>query len=267
LAYLLPQREVTAGDYIPFTLAMRTPAGTTDYYVPNLFVGDIRFDFTTDSHLITPLWKPGEVIVERFDFALPHNMAGGRYPITLQMRNLSLNEDSGPLLDLGEIIVGEQPFPGRTDHLLANFRQRIGLVSALASQGSNRRSAPWTEPLVVEPGEIIHLTLEWQSLALPEDSYTIFVHLIDPANHPWATLDYTPLGGSTPTHLWIPKWLPGQRMLDPYQVKIRADLPPGTYYLEVGLYEMTSHRRLHRSDIDGNLNGDRFILGAVEVRD
>jgi hypothetical protein len=207
------------------------------------------------------------VIVERFDFALPHNMAGGRYPIMLQMRNLSLNEDSGPLLDLGEIIVGEQPFPGRTDHLLANFRQRIGLVSALASQGSNRRSAPWTEPLVVEPGEIIHLTLEWQSLALPEDSYTIFVHLIDPANHPWATLDYTPLGGSTPTHLWIPKWLPGQRMLDPYQVKIRADLPPGTYYLEVGLYEMTSHRRLHRSDRDGNLNGDRFILGAVEIKD
>jgi hypothetical protein len=140
------------------------------------------------------------------------------------------------------------------------------LVSAVSGNGFDRRTAPWPdEPLLVQHGDTIHLTLEWQSLASPEGSYTIFVHLIDAANQPVITLDYTPLGGSTPTHLWIPKWLPGQRMLDPYQIDIDENISPGTYYLEVGLYEMTSLRRLHVAGLNGDLMGDRYILGPVVV--
>ncbi len=54
-------------------------------------------------------------------------------------------------------------------------------------------------------------------------------------------------------------------MLDPYQLQIPEKLTPGTYNIEVGLYEMTSHRRLHLANPDGSLNGDRYILGPVEV--
>jgi hypothetical protein len=142
----------------------------------------------------------------------------------------------------------------------------VGLVSAVTRNGFDRRAAPWNdEPLFVQQGDTLHLTLEWQSLASPEGSYTVFVHLIDGANQPVITLDYTPLGGSTPTHLWIPKWLPGQRMLDPYQIKINEQVSPGTYFLEVGLYEMTSLRRLHMAGPNGDLVGDRYILGPVVV--
>ena len=116
-----------------------------------------------------------------------------------------------------------------------------------------------------QPGEIVDLTLEWQSLAEPAAGYTVFIHLIDIADRPLVTLDYTPLGGSTPTYLWIPKWLPGQRMLDPYRLQIPDDLAPGTYRIEVGMYEFSSGRRLHMADQAGNLIGDRYILGAVEV--
>src|SRR5690606_27796818 len=65
VAYDLPQREVAAGAYVPLTLAMRAPAGTTDYFVPVVHVGELAFPFTTDSHLTTPQWRPGEIIVER----------------------------------------------------------------------------------------------------------------------------------------------------------------------------------------------------------
>ncbi|HUM70269.1 MAG TPA: hypothetical protein PLK31_15665, partial [Chloroflexota bacterium] len=109
------------------------------------------------------------------------------------------------------------------------------------------------------------IILKWESLAKAEESYTVFVHLIDGANVPHVALDYTPLGGATPTHLWIPKWLPGQQMLDPYRLVIPPDLPPGNYWIEVGLYEMVNGRRLHISDTDGNLNGDRYILGQLVV--
>ena len=109
--------------------------------------------------------------------------------------------------------------------------------------------------------------MRWQSLASAEDSYTVFVHLIDAANRPLVALDYTPLGGSSPTHLWIPKWLPGQRLTDPYRLVLPADLSPGEYYIEVGLYEMVGQRRLHMADAAGNLIGDRLILGPVQVDD
>lgn len=258
------ETAVTAGDYVPLTLAMRAPAGTSDFYVPVLHVGEMAFPFTTDSHLTTPDWQPGEVIVERFDFALPHDLVDGRYPVTLDLKNLSADETLPLNLSLGQLSVAGKQHAIRTDGLLANFRQRVGLVSAMA-RGNGRHTAPWSDPIAAQPGDIIHLTLQWQALDYAEESYTIFVHLIDQANRPIVALDYTPLGGAMPTHLWFPKWLPGQRMLDPYRLQIPLDLPPGTYLIEVGLYEMVSRRRLHISDASGNLVGDRYILGSVIV--
>lgn len=265
IAYDLARRDVAAGDFIPLTLAMRAPAGTPDFYVPVVHVGDLTFAFTTDSHLITPDWLPGEVIVERFDFALPHDLPGGTYPVSVGLKNLSSDTESAARHSLGEMTVTGRDTPPRLDYLLANFRQRVGLVSATARLGSERRSAVWDEPLPARPGDTVQLLLQWQSIARAEESYTVFVHLIDGENRPIVTLDYTPLGGSAPTHLWIPKWLPGQRLLDPYRLPIPDDLAPGRYYVEVGFYEMVSKRRLHMADATGNLIGDRLILGPVDI--
>ncbi len=264
LAYDLPRREVTAGDFVPLTLALRAPVGTADYYAPVVRVGELTFPFTTDSHLTTPQWLPGEVIIERFDFALPHDLPGGVYPVSVALRNLS-TDTTGPELSLGELTVTSQLAPLDHSRLLANFRQRVGLVAATARVGGQRRSAIWTEPLSARPGDTVHLRLRWQSLAAAEESYTVFVHLIDAANRPLVALDYTPLGGSAPTHLWIPRWLPGQRLTDPYRLVLPAELPPGEYYIEVGLYEMVGQHRLHMADAAGNLIGDRLILGPIQV--
>ncbi|MBX3055460.1 MAG: DUF2723 domain-containing protein [Anaerolineae bacterium] len=269
VGYLLPE-TVSADDFVPLTLAMRASQGTSDYYVPVITAGAgenaIRYEFTTDSHLITPAWWVGEVIVERFDFALPHDLPGGDYPVTVSLKNLSQDEEYPAQLTVGNLTVTPQDNPPNTDHLLANFRQRVGLASAVVLANGRIARAPWSNPITAQPGDAIHLILEWESLAKAEESYTIFVHLIDGNNVPYVALDYTPLGGATPTHLWIPKWLPGQQMLDPYRLVIPPDLPPGDYWIEVGLYEMVNGRRLHISDANGNLNGDRFILGQVVVR-
>ena len=265
--YALPQREVRAGQIVPLTLAMRADETLQEVIVPSLRLGTgaeaIDYTFTTDHHLLTTLWLPGEVIVERFDLALPHDLPSGTYPLSLRLKNLSADRFSDFEIQLGDLQVTGQDHPLAMAHLLANFRQRVGLSGAWAGQGFDWRHAPWDEPLLAAPGESLNLVLQWQSLARAEESYTIFVHLIDAANRPLVTLDYTPLGGAAPTHLWIPKWLPGQRLLDPYRVPLNT--PPGDYYLEVGLYEMTGGRRLHRADAQGNLVGDRIILGPVRV--
>ncbi len=275
VGYLLPETAasaelstgVAAGDYISLILAMQTPTGTEDFYVPVISVGDLSFPFTTDSHLTSPNWQPGEIIVERFDFALPHTLPTGDYPIAVSLKNLSTDSDSDHELTLGTLAVTGQDHPIATDHLLANFRQRVGLVAATANNNGQWVTAPWQEPIEAQPGDIINLNLRWQSLAKAEESYTVFVHLIDLANQPIVALDYTPLGGAMPTHLWIPKWLPGQQATDPYRMQIPPDLPPGTYLIEVGLYDMVGRRRLHIADENGNLVGDRQILGQVIVEE
>ncbi len=264
VGYGWEETAVAAGDYVPLTLALRTPQGTADFYVPIVRVGDLTFTFTTDSHVTSPNWEPGEVIVERFDFALPHNLPGGDYPVTVDLKNLSADRVVPLGADLGTLALTAQRYPINTSHLLANFRQRVGLVTAVARH-EGRHAAPWQQPIIARPGETITLHLTWQALAKAEESYTIFVHLIDLENRPIVSLDYTPLGGSAPTHLWFPKWLPGQWYVDPYRLTIPADLPPGEYLIEVGLYEMVSQRRLHLSDAQGNLAGDRYILGSVVV--
>ncbi|MDX1412918.1 MAG: DUF2723 domain-containing protein [Candidatus Promineifilaceae bacterium] len=263
--YELPQTAISAGQYIPLTLAMRSQVGTEEFYVPEISVGDLTFTFTTDSHLVTPEWQPGEIVIERFDFALPHPLPAGSYPISVRLKNLSTNESSGELIDLGTLDVTGVSFPISTDGLLANFRQRVGLEWARAGSGIRQASAPWTEPISVQPGDTIAVVLGWKSLDYAEQSYTVFVHLIDAANRPIVALDYTPLGGAAPTHLWIPKWLPGQRYIDPYRLTIPENLPPGTYLIEAGLYEMVGGRRLNIADQNGNLVGDRYILGSVSV--
>jgi len=267
VGYNLSLTEVTAGDYVPLVLAFRASQGTADYYVPVVYVGDIVFAFTTDSHLITPLWQPGEVIVERFNFALPHDLANGRYPVRVNLKNLSSNIEYELNLPLGDLVVSGQAYPVTTQLLLANFRQQVGLAGATARHGWQRRVAPWGDrALTVRPGDTVNVTLGWQALARPGDSYTVFVHLIDAGNYPWVdNLDYTPLGGAAPTHLWIPKWLPGQRYTDPYRMQIPPDLAPGNYWIEVGLYEMRSGRRLHMHDAAGSIIGDRYILGKLIV--
>ncbi len=255
------------GDFVPLTLALRLPVTTTAYYAPVLQIGPISYPFTTDSHLITPLWQPNEIIVERFDFALPHDLAPGVYPVTLRLHNLSQNADAGINLTLPTLRVTEaqNDWLITTAGLLANYRQRVGLRSASVWQGVRRHGAGWDTPLEARRNDVLNILLTWEVLDYPEESYTVFLHLIDEANRPWLSLDYTPLGGSAPTHLWFPKWLPGQRYVDPYRMVIPADLPAGTYFIEVGLYEMTSQRRLHMHDRAGNLVGDRFILGQVNV--
>ncbi len=267
VGYRLPER-VQAGQLVDFELAMRVSEVTGDIYMPVLKVGDATLGFTTDSHLLTPQWQADEIIVERFEFVTPANWPAQDAQVTLELHDLTGGSgDTGLRLDLGQLAISANNAPARSDQLLANFRQRAGLADAWVRNGLfERRRGIYAEPIVATAGDTIHITLQWEVLAKPEDSYTVFVHLIDAENRPIIdNLDYTPLGGATPSHLWFAKWLPGQKMLDPYQMQLDG-VPPGEYFIEVGLYEQFTKRRLHNYDAAGNIDGDRIILGKLIVQ-
>jgi hypothetical protein len=158
------------------------------------------------------------------------------------------------------------PPDGVLDTAPANLNSRIVLQGGTASARGQTVEAPWSEPLTVQPGDEIQVWLDWRALTAVDEPYTVFVHLIDAAGRPWAQHDYTPMGGAFPTFLWIPRWIEGQEISDPYKLSIPPDAPPGDYWIEVGMYGMTNLRRVYLFDPRGDLAGDRYILGPVRLQ-
>ncbi|CAA9550559.1 MAG: hypothetical protein AVDCRST_MAG18-281 [uncultured Thermomicrobiales bacterium] len=87
----------------------------------------------------------------------------------------------------------------------------------------------------IAPGTALDLTMNWETRrALPED-YTLFAQLIGPDGQVWG--QYDALAGWTGHY--ASAWRPGERVSLPWSVPLKADAPPGTYRLLVGMYRRT----------------------------
>jgi hypothetical protein len=69
-----------------------------------------------------------------------------------------------------------------------------------------------------------------------------------------------PRGATYPTT----RWRPGEVVIDPYAIVLPADLPPGEYAIEVGLYLRETGQRLGVM-VDGEVAGDAIRLGALAI--
>ena len=274
LGYDLPTDSVRAGESLELILYQSAPQPLAGIWMPYAQLGPTEARWTTDSRLLTNQWHAGEVAVERYELPVPFTLPPGEYPLRLGYADLSggrmeLELSTGSsTVELAVVTILPNPSTPAMDVLersVANLDNQVGLMKTRARVGWQMREMAWEDPLVVRAGRALHLTLTWYALAPPRESYTVFIHLIDGAGRPVTGHDYTPLGGACPTYLWFPKWLPGQVFVDPYRLVIPDGLPAGDYYLEVGMYGMTSLRRLPVVDLAGSLAGDRVILGTVRV--
>ncbi len=119
-------------------------------------------------------------------------------------------------------------------------------------------------PATPQPGGILFLRLLWAVDAQPTADWTVFTHVVEPApgltpgtvargSAVLAGRDAPPGAGSLPTSRWQPGWL----IIDEYQIDLPADLAPGVYGLEVGLYQADGEQLL--------APGAGVFLGTVEL--
>jgi hypothetical protein len=260
LGYDLDRDVVQVGETLHLTLYLQALQKLDEYYMPFVHLAH-WYRFTTDSRFLTPLWEPGEVVAERYDITIPFGTQPGQYPLKLGITSLSRGQDlplssGGTTIELTTVRIEEgdiQPPSELIKKALANFDSKILLQKAR------------TKPTVVHPGEALYVTLYWRGLQPVEECYTVFVHVIDSSNRIWGQKDFTPLGGSYPTFLWIPKWLEGQVIDDRYTVVLDPQTPPGEYWIEVGMYGIATTRRVPIFDQELNLTGDRVIVGNIRV--
>ena len=61
-------------------------------------------------------------------------------------------------------------------------------------------------------------------------------------------------------------WLPGEVILDQYEVPVQPDAPPGQYVIEVGMYQAETGQRLPIINQKGQVVDDRVLLEKVTVQ-
>jgi len=99
------------------------------------------------------------------------------------------------------------------------------------------------------------LTLHWSALQEMAEDYVVYLKLVNSVYHVWGEQDSRPCWDGCPTHTWHQ----GQVVHDQREIGVLPGTPPGTYCIEVSLYD------LHSGQWIGPDDGSNLRLGPVEV--
>lgn len=143
----------------------------------------------------------------------------------------------------------------------ARFAHGISLrgYQILDKRGKSRLSDPGdaaAPTLTLKPEDDFTLSLYWQADALPDDSYTVFVHLIAADGFTRTSQDNLPVWGNYPTD----QWQPGEQVVDRYPLTLPPGTPPGDHRLRIGWYNTATGERVLLP------NGADHLLLDVVVR-
>ncbi|MCI0476726.1 MAG: Gmad2 immunoglobulin-like domain-containing protein, partial [Anaerolineales bacterium] len=97
--------------------------------------------------------------------------------------------------------------------------------------------------------------LYWRALAQMNTSYTVFVHLLDAQGKVIAAGDAVPGNGDFPTTGWIED----EYITDAHTLSLE-NVPPGTYQIEIGVYDPVTGARLKTTD-----SADRLLFPPLQI--
>ncbi|NDJ86950.1 MAG: hypothetical protein GYB66_13800 [Chloroflexi bacterium] len=112
---------------------------------------------------------------------------------------------------------------------------------------------------VYNPGEVVPVSLVWETLQSLETSYNVSIRVAESGRPPVAQRDGLPQGTFGDTALWHP----GEQYRDNHGLVLPDDLPPGEYHLQVIIYEWPELQRLPVTPGDGDI----AVLATLFVTD
>jgi hypothetical protein len=191
---------------------------------------------------LRPVDFPGQ---SAFAVPIAAGTASGRQPLSVELAG-------GRQLPLSTVYVEARP-PAPTE-ALPPLEHPVGQTFG----GQALLTSYRLQPESPRPGQDLDVALQWRAVEPFSQNYTVFVHLLDVANHVVAQRDSQPQSGQLPTI----SWQPGQVLDDTYTLRLPAGLPAGQYQLEVGMYLQSTGERLLLSDTP---SADHLILGSIFI--
>ncbi len=151
----------------------------------------------------------------------------------------------------------ERPTPAVSKPLHTKFGQELAL------EGYELSAAK------LQPGDELEVSLVWRTLDTPRTAYTVVLHLIGPDGAPDGDLvaqrDELLLGGYYQPTVWPED----EAVVDRHTLTLPADLAPGRYRLEMGLYPAGYEEPLDDSE-NASLSTedwDRIVLDYLTTTD
>ncbi len=240
------------GESVPVTLYWRI----TEPITTRLSVGLKFFDsqggliseynsYPDGGRAPTTGWQPGDIIVDRATLFIS--------PDTPMPRIAHLEVDlfeRETLAALPVTVNGQVVRPFRPTGIL------IRDIPANTGTDIGFRAIPNQTEI---EGNRVSVAFQWEVNTNPMTAPAqAFLHLTTPDNpQPVKTADFTPLGGALPTTYWY-----GNDLLDDLAVMdLPTDVPPGTYRLITGLYDLATQERV------SGMNGESAWTLATLVWD
>ena len=212
--------------------------------------------------LATTLLAPGQTWADDYVIPIPdaayapsaaqivvglYDLADGARPVTADgsdaLRLAPVQIEARPPVMLRG--VGEVPNP---------FGQNFANQLELVGYDMGRRA--------LRPGETLRLTLYWRAIGAIPLNYSVFAHVRGEGESLWGGQDAWPQQGAAPTSAWRL----GEVIVDPYDLTVKPETPPGLYDVEVGLYDGATLERLRVIADDGRLTDADFVfLSRIRV--
>jgi hypothetical protein len=247
----------------------------------------------------TSRWRPGEVVIERYGFAVAPSAPAGELQVEVGFyepqpgggwTRLEARDGGGAQLGdaarIARVLVTPVPVPpdpraialgpvqralGRLDRVVRGDGPTGAPSWAVASGrtwvplGHRIVLAGWAlDRVMARPGNELRVALDFMPLATTTDDDAVFVHLVDGNGQMRVQSDSVPADGGLPTL----RWAPGRAVRDVRVLRLPADLPSGEYRLRAGMYVMATGA--HVPVLDDELakagQGDFVDLAAVRVQ-
>ena len=191
------------------------------------------------------------ILVDEIEMQVLPGTPPGSYDVEVIMLRLRDGRELPPT-DGSEVLLGPIEIPVHLEltvesldieHLInAKLSEQVRFLGYNVAGGTN-------------PGEQLHFTAFWECLAPMDESYKVFVHVVDQQGNLLDQKDTEPVDGFYPTN----RWQVGQIIRDQYDIPFLDDSGVTASGLRVGMYSPGTGERLPVVLANGEMPEDRAI--------
>lgn len=189
-------------------------------------------------------WGANEVVRGSYDLRIDPLLASGRYTLTVSLADRLAQSAVGQSAAIGNVSV--------------DTPQRV----TVESLPTNNLNAVWGDVVRLNgyglrvSSDSLELTVYWQAMRSMQESYKVFVHVIDPATNSIVAQD-----DSVPRHWTYPTntWQPGKVVEDTIAIPL-SGVGSGEFKILVGLYNAATGERLPAFSTDGQRYPDDSVF-------
>ena len=263
IGYTTRSSRIVPGDDVALTLFTYepTPADTAPQTRIYLSVpGDggklAQQDTKLSPEVVVDDARGGRVVAEQFILTTPEDLSIGAYYLSASMQ--TSNGERFAKLYQGESTISIDRVT--LDYVVVPWRGSLDMMQPVgAAIGRGITLVGYEVVSTTAPGTTLEVTLYWEASQRLDDSsdiYFVFVHLLDAEGNLVAQHDGPPRSGYYPHQAWIP----GEIVPDIHPLALDAQLPTGTYRLQVGMYRWPVLERLPAWSVEGATLPDGIVV-------